>query len=110
MRADLEEIKGAGHRAADLTRQLLAFSRQQILKSRVVDLRQIVMGSEKLLRRLIGEDVELTFLANVAPGNVLADPGQVEQVVMNLVVNARDAMPSGGKLTIETATRSCTGR
>jgi two-component system cell cycle sensor histidine kinase/response regulator CckA len=101
-RADLLEIEAAGKRAVDLTRQLLAFGRQQILQPRIVDLNDVVAGMENMLRRLIGEDVELTVLAGAALGKVKVDPGQVEQVVMNLAVNARDAMPGGGKLTIET--------
>jgi PAS domain S-box-containing protein len=103
MRDDLEEIKEAGNRAVALTRQLLAFSRQQVLQPRVVDLGEIVGGMEKMLRRLIGEDVELRATGAHALGRVMVDPGQVEQVIMNLVVNARDAMPRGGKVTIETA-------
>ena len=101
--ADLEQINGAGRRAADLTRQLLAFSRRQVLKPRVIDLNQIVGGMEKMLRRLLGEDVELTVLVPAAVAAVNVDPGQMEQVIMNLAVNARDAMPEGGKLTIEIA-------
>jgi signal transduction histidine kinase/CheY-like chemotaxis protein len=102
MRADLGEIRDAGLRAAELTRQLLAFSRQQVLQPRLVDLTQIVRGMERMLKRLIGDDVELT--AHCAPdlGTALVDPGQMEQVIMNLAVNARDAMPDGGQLTIET--------
>jgi signal transduction histidine kinase/DNA-binding response OmpR family regulator len=103
MRADVAEIGKAGARAAELTRQLLAFGRQQILQPRVLDVGHVVAGMEKMLRRMLGEDVELTLLAGRALGSALADPGQVEQIVMNLVVNARDAMPRGGKLTIETA-------
>jgi PAS domain S-box-containing protein len=102
MRADLGEIKRAGMRAADLTRQLLAFSRQQVLQPKVVDLTEIVGGMERMLKRLIGEDVDLTASGAIAVGKVMVDPGQMEQVIMNLVVNARDAMPLGGKLTIET--------
>lgn len=110
MRADLEEINKAGLRASDLTRQLLAFSRRQVLQPRIVNLNDIFTGMEKMLRRVIGEDVELSFLA--APGlrRVMADPGQMEQVIMNLAVNSRDAMPRGGKLTIETAEVVLDGR
>ncbi len=103
LRGDLEEVRKAGERAADLTRQLLAFSRQQMLEPRTIDLNQIVSGMEKLLRRLLGEEVELSLLTAHSLGTVHADPGQVEQIVMNLVVNARDAMPFGGKVAIETA-------
>jgi two-component system cell cycle sensor histidine kinase/response regulator CckA len=103
MRDDLGEISKAGERAAGLTRQLLAFSRRQILQPRILDLNTVVGGVAKMLRRLVGEDVELDCVSGAALGTVSADPGQVEQVVMNLVVNARDAMPDGGKLTIETS-------
>jgi two-component system, cell cycle sensor histidine kinase and response regulator CckA len=102
MRADLQEIESAGERAANLTRQLLAFSRQQVLQPRILDLNENVATLERMLRRLIGEDIELSVIPDPALGKVKADPGQIEQVVMNLVVNARDAMPEGGKLTIET--------
>jgi PAS domain S-box-containing protein len=100
--ADVAEIRGAGQRAADLTKQLLAFSRKQMLQPRVVDLNAIVAASERMLRRLIGEDIELTVFADKNLDRILVDPGQVEQVIMNLAVNARDAMVGGGKLTIET--------
>jgi len=101
LRADIEEISKAGMRAAELTKQLLAFSRQQALQPRVLDLNQIANGMEKMLRRLLGADVELTLLPLDGLWHVKADPGQVEQVMMNLAVNARDAMPQGGKLTVE---------
>ena len=102
IRADIEEICAAGQRAATLTRQLLAFSRQQVLEPQVVDLNQICLGMEKMLRRVLNEDVELSVLPATSLGKVRADPGQLEQVIMNLVVNAHDAMPTGGKITIET--------
>jgi two-component system, cell cycle sensor histidine kinase and response regulator CckA len=101
LREYLDEIKAAGERAAALTRQLLAFSRQQVLQPRVIDLDQIVIGMKSMLGRLLGEDIELSVLSAPGLGRVLADPGQLEQVVMNLAVNARDAMPAGGKLTFE---------
>ncbi|HLY60848.1 MAG TPA: response regulator [Terriglobia bacterium] len=97
------EIVAAGRRAESLTRQLLAFSRQQVLAPVLLDLNAAVKNMDKMLRRLIGEDVDLVTVASEGLWNVKADPGQIEQVIMNLAVNARDAMPKGGKLTIETA-------
>lgn len=98
-----EEILRAAKRAALLTRQLLAFGRRQILQPKTVDLNAVMTDVEKLLRRLIGEDVELRIVSGADPAFVRIDPGQIEQVLMNLAVNARDAMPRGGTLTIETA-------
>ncbi len=98
---ELAEIHRAGRRANDLTRQLLAFSRRQVLLPRVLDLGQVVRNMERMLKRLLGEDVDLVVRQAGPLGRVLADPSQVEQVLMNLAVNARDAMPSGGQLTIE---------
>ncbi len=99
----LKEIRDAGERAADLTRQLLAFSRRQVLQPQVVDLNAIVRDTERLLRRVIGEDVELACNLDPHTGAVKADPNQIHQLLMNLAVNARDAMPAGGRLTISTA-------
>ncbi|MHB8486121.1 MAG: hybrid sensor histidine kinase/response regulator [Candidatus Acidiferrales bacterium] len=98
-----EEIEKAGRRAAALTRQLLAFSRQQVLEPVILNLNTLVSEMEKMLPRLIGEDIQLNLILDPVIGQVKADPGQIEQVVMNLAVNARDAMPDGGKLTIQTA-------
>ena len=101
----LEEIKNAGERASGLTRQLLAFSRKQVLEPQVLDPNQTVRNMVKMLRVLIGEDIELVTNLSDQIGRVQADPGQLEQVIMNLAVNARDAMPGGGKLILET--QSC---
>jgi two-component system, cell cycle sensor histidine kinase and response regulator CckA len=102
MREAVDEIEKAGRRAAALTQQLLAFSRKQVLEPKVLDLNSIVADVEKMLRRLIGEDLELEIVPASALGRVKADRGQIEQVILNLAVNARDAMPNGGKLKIET--------
>ena len=102
-RADAEEIARAAMRAADLTRQMLAFSRRQVLQPKVIDLNIALSKVEPMLRRVIGEDIVMTVTGKASHAFVRVDPGQVEQVVMNLVVNARDAMPQGGRLTVETA-------
>jgi PAS domain S-box-containing protein len=102
-RGDVSEIKKASGRAAGLTRQLLAFSRRQVLAPQVIDLNRVVAQLENMLRRLIGEDVELIMALDPALAPVKADPNQIEQVIMNLIVNARDAMPSGGTITVRTA-------
>jgi PAS domain S-box-containing protein len=103
LQGEIGEIREAGQRAASLTRQLLAFSRKQVLAPVVLRLNDLVENVEKMLRRVIGEDVQLVTRLDPAGGNVRADPGQLEQVIVNLAVNARDAMPNGGTLTIETA-------
>jgi two-component system cell cycle sensor histidine kinase/response regulator CckA len=102
-REEAEEIRKAGNRAAALTRQLLAFSRRQVLQPEVVDLNRVVQELETMLRRLIGENINLSTSLATGLGKVKVDPGQIEQVVVNLVVNARDAMPGGGTVTIRTA-------
>ncbi len=103
VRADLVEVRRAGERAAALTRQLLAFSRKQVLQPVPLSLNQVAAGVEKMLRRILGEDIELVQVLAPDLGLTLADPGQIEQVLLNLVVNARDAMAEGGRLTIETS-------
>ncbi len=103
---DLQEIQKAAERAGGLTRQLLAFSRKQLLQPRVVDLNRTLDEVEPMLRRLIGEDIQIIVVRGELLGSVMADPGQVEQVLLNLALNARDAMPSGGLLTIRTANES----
>lgn len=102
--ADVTQISGAAERAAALVRQLLAFSRRQVLQPKAIDVNSIVVGLDKLLRRLIDENIEMRTICGENLGTVKADPAQIEQVVMNLVVNARDAMPRGGTLTVETTT------
>lgn len=99
----IEEIRKSGERAASLTRQLLAFSRKQILQPEIIDLNQIVVDMSKMLQRLIGEDIDLLMGLDADLGKVKADPNQIEQVLLNLSINARDAMPRGGRLTIETS-------
>lgn len=100
---DIKEIKSTGDRAANLTRQLLAFSRRQIIEPRIVNLSDILHEMDKMLRRLISEDIELVTLPADELWSVKVDPGQIEQILTNLAINASDAMPRGGKLTIETA-------
>jgi two-component system cell cycle sensor histidine kinase/response regulator CckA len=102
-RNKIEEIRKAGERAALLTRQLLAFSRKQVLAPRILDLNAVVENLRKMIDRLIGEDIDFMTIPHTPLNMVKADPGQVDQILMNLVVNARDAMPHGGRLTIETA-------
>jgi len=103
LKENLGEIGKAAERAANLTRQILAFSRRQVMEMRVLDLNTVLRDLDKMLRRVIGEDVELVTLLASDVGRVKTDPGQIEQVIMNLAINARDAMPHGGKLTLETA-------
>jgi signal transduction histidine kinase len=102
-RAWLEEIKKAGDHAASLMRELLAFSRQHVLVTQVLDLNEVVAGVENMLRHLIGKDIDLVTLAAPALWQVKADAARIKQVIVNLAVNARDAMPGGGRLTIETS-------
>lgn len=103
LREAADEIQNAGKRAARLTQQLLAFSRKQVLEPKVLDLNTVVSDVEKMLRRMIGEDIELRIILASAVGMVKADRGQIDQVIMNLAVNSRDAMPDGGRLTLETS-------
>jgi PAS domain S-box-containing protein len=108
-REDVEEIRLAAERAASLTRQLLAFSRKQVLTPRVVDLNLVIGNTDKMLRRLIGEDIHVQFVQQEGLGHITADSGQLEQVLLNLCLNARDAMPDGGVLKIETANMVSSG-
>ena len=102
-REKIEEIRKAADRATSLTRQLLAFSRKQVLKPEVLDVNTLIESLGQMLRRLIGEDIELVTFLGSDVGNINADPSQIEQVVINLIVNARDAMPNGGRITVKTA-------
>lgn len=103
LRLNIEEIKKAGNRAASLTRQLLAFSRRQVLQPKVINLNMLIQDIGNMLLRLIGEDIDLSTELGTDIWNIRADRGQIEQVIVNMVVNARDAMPDGGKLTLQTA-------
>ncbi len=106
----VREIRKAGERASSLTHQLLAFSRKQHLEPVVLDINQLVTDMEKMLRRLIGEDVELRSVLDPKVARIKADPGQIEQVIMNLIVNARDAMPTGGEISVETSNVQLDGK
>jgi two-component system cell cycle sensor histidine kinase/response regulator CckA len=103
IRADVEEIRRAGERASELTRQLLTFSRRQVIETRVLDLDEMLTAMDRMLRRLVGENVELISASSPGLWSIRADPGSIDQVFMNLAINARDAMPGGGKLRMETA-------
>ena len=103
LRDDVEEIRRAAMRAVALTRHLLAFSRKEVFEPRLLDVNDVIAEAEKLLRRLLGADIELTLRTTSDVARIMADPGQIEQILMNLAVNARDAMPHGGTLTIGTA-------
>ena len=109
VREYLDQITSVAQRASDLTRQLLAISRKQIIDPSVIDLNSLVTGMEPLLRRVIREATELTIIPASESALVMADAGQMEQVLVNLVVNAQDAMPTGGELTIEISSTSVTG-
>jgi signal transduction histidine kinase len=102
-RGDVEEIKRAANRAAALTRQLLAFSRKQVMQPRRLNLNDVILNIQKLLAKLLGDEIELRVETDPLLGDVKADPGQIEQVLMNLAANARDAMPEGGRVSIVTA-------
>lgn len=102
IREDVLEIEKAGKRATELTRQLLMFSRHEVAEPRVIDLNDLLENMDKMLQRILGEDVDLVSLRAESLGRIRVDPGHMEQVIMNLVINSRDAMPTGGKLTIET--------
>ncbi len=99
----IKTIEKAGRKTASLTRQMLAFSSRQVMQPRIISLNDVISGIKNILQRLVGENVQLIILLHPELGNIMADPGQIEQVIMNLVINARDAMPNGGKLVIETA-------
>jgi nitrogen-specific signal transduction histidine kinase len=103
LRYDVEQIEKAGEQAASLTRQLLIFSRQEVIQPKLLNLNSIVVDTGKMLRRVIGEDIRLVTALDPSLGLIKADPGQMEQVIMNLMINARDAMPQGGQLRVETA-------
>jgi len=103
LRGNIEEIKKAGERSAQLTQQLLAFSRRQVLKPKILNLNEVILETSKLLERLIGEDIQLSIVPFSGLGLIEADPGQLTQVIINLAINARDAMPRGGNLAIETS-------
>jgi two-component system cell cycle sensor histidine kinase/response regulator CckA len=102
LRANIEEVLKATERAEELTNRLLAFSRRQVLEEKIIDLNVLLRGLEKMLRRVIGEDIELTMVFAEDLGRIKTDPGQIENMILNLTINAQDAMPTGGKLTIET--------
>jgi PAS domain S-box-containing protein len=110
MRDSLSQIRSASSKAASLTRQLLAFSRKQVVEPKILDLNMLVKDTEKMIRRLVGEDVSLQTVLAVDLNQVKVDPGQMDQVILNLVVNARDAMPKGGKLTLKTFNVALTKR